>query len=431
MIARRQSRREILKNAAALAAAASAGGVIGRAAAQVKGGTMPSHAQIDAVLSRGTESGEVPGVVAMAATDKGVIYEGAFGRRDLAKGSAMTPDTIFRLASMTKAITSVAAMQLVEQGKLSLEEPIGKILPELASPQVLAGFDASGEPQLRPAKRPITLHLLLTHTAGFAYDIWDTSIQRYIKVTGTPPGSTGKLASLRLPLVFDPGERWEYGINLDWAGRAVEAASGQPLDAYFRQHILGPLGMTDTDYVFSPAQQPRLVTAYQREAGGKLEPIAVETAPPKREFWSGGGGLYSTARDYLVFLQMLLHQGSFNGVRLLRPQTVALMGRNQIGAIDAGILKTAMPERSNNVDFFPGIPCKWGLAYMINTRPGPNGRSAGSLTWAGIYNTYYWLDPHKHVAGVIMTQILPFADYPAVALYGRFERAMYTALEAA
>lgn len=420
-----QNRRDVLKGAAALSVLATIGGVTARAAAPA---TVPSHPEIDAVLRRAAEAHEVPGVVAVAATDKGNFYEGAFGKRDLANGPDMTPDTIFRLASMTKAVTSVAAMQLVEQGKLNLEDPIAKVLPDLASPQVLTGFDASGAPQLRPAKRPITLHHLLTHTAGFAYDVWDPALARYIEVTKTPSGATGKLASLKVPLVFDPGERWEYGINLDWAGRAVEAASGQPLDAYFRDHILGPLGMTDTDYVFSPAQHARLVTAYQRKSDTTYDPIAVEAAPPKREFWSGGGGLYSTASDYLVFLQMLMHQGTYKGVRLLRPETVALMGQNQIGAIEAGILKTANPARSNDVDFFPGIPCKWGLGYMINTLPGPNGRSAGSVTWAGIYNTYYWLDPKKRVAGVILTQILPFADYPAVALYGRFERAVYGAL---
>jgi CubicO group peptidase (beta-lactamase class C family) len=336
----------------------------------------------------------------------------------------MTTGTIFRLGSMTEAMTSVAAMQLVEQGKLTLDEPIAKVLPQLAAPQVLIGFDSGGAPQLRPAKRPITLHHLLTHTAGFAYDIWDPAIQRYIKVTNTPAGITGKLASLNLPLVFDPSERWEYGISLDWVGRAVEAVSGQPLDAYFRDHILGPLGMTDTDYLLSPAQHSRLVTAYQRKSDTAYDPLP-EASPPKREF-----GLYSTAHDYLVFLQMLMHQGSFHGVRLLHPETVALMGRNQIGNINAGILNTANPTRSNDVDFFPGIPCKWGVAYMINTLPGPNGRSADSLTWAGIYNTYYWLDPRKHVAGVVLTQILPFADRPAIALYGRFERAVYDALAA-
>jgi methyl acetate hydrolase len=424
MTRRRHSRREILQATAALTAAASFGATVGRAAA------VQPHAQIDAVLRRATEAKEVPGVVAVAATDKGTLYEGAFGTRDLANGSEMTPDTIFRLASMTKAVTSVAAMQLVEQGRLELDQPIGNVLPELAAPQVLEGFDDSGAPRLRPAKRPITLRHLLTHTAGFGYETWDPDLIRYVKVSGTPSTSTGKLASLRLPLVFDPGDRWEYGINIDWAGRAVEAVSGQPLEVYFREHIFAPLGMRDTDYVISSAQQSRLVTVHQRKPDGSLEPTPAPD-PPWREFWSGGGGLYSTGRDYLVFLQMLLNQGRFNGAQLLRPETVALMGRNQIGDINAGILKTAMPQRSNDVDFFPGIPCKWGLGYMINTEPGPNGRSAGSLTWAGIFNTYYWLDPQKHVAGVILTQILPFADHKAVRLYGEFESAVYDALKAA
>jgi CubicO group peptidase (beta-lactamase class C family) len=423
MISRRQSRREILKTAAAFSAVASIGATFRRAAAQPR-------AAIDAVLRRATDAGEVPGVVAVAANDKGILYEGAFGTRDLAKGPAMTLDTIFRLASMTKAVTSVAAMQLVEQGKLQLDQPAGNVLPELAAPQVLEGFDDSGAPRLRPAKRPITLRHLLTHTAGFGYEVWDPDLIRYVKATGTPSTGTAKLASLRLPLVFDPGERWEYGINLDWVGRAVEAVSGQPLEIYFREHIFGPLGMTDTDYAISSAQQSRLVSAHQRKPDGSLEPTPVPD-PPWREFWSGGGGLNSTGRDYLVFLQMLLHQGRFNGVQLLRPETVALMGQNQIGDINAGILKTANPQRSNDVDFFPGIPCKWGLGYMINTQPGPNGRSAGSVTWGGIYNTYFWLDPQKRVAGVILTQLLPFADHKAVKLYGDFESSVYDALKAA
>jgi len=424
MTKRRHSRREILQAAAAFAAAVSLSANFTRAAAP------QSHAQIDAVLRRAAEAKEVPGVVGMAAFDKGIFYEGAFGTRDLAKGPAMTPDTIFRLASMTKAVTSVAAMQLVEQGRLQLDHPIGNVLPELSAPQVLEGFDDSGAPRLRPAKRPITLRLLLTHTAGFGYEFLNSDLIRFVKVSGTPSTSTGKLASLRQPLVFDPGDRWEYGINLDWVGRAIEAVSGEPLAVYFRDRIFAPLGMSDTDYVISTAQQARLVGAHQRKPDGSLEPIPVPD-PPWREFWSGGGGLYSTGRDYLVFLQMLMHQGSFNGARLLRPETVALMGQNQIGDISAGVAKTAMPLRSNDFDFFPGIPCKWGLGYMINTQPGPNGRSAGSLTWAGIYNTYYWLDPQKRVAGIILTQLLPFADHQTLKLYGEFEAAVYGALKAA
>jgi CubicO group peptidase (beta-lactamase class C family) len=424
MTSRRQTRREFLTATAAISATAL-GGFAERSFAQG-----PQPRQIDAVLRRAVETKDVPGVVAIAANDKGTIYEGAFGTRNLVQGAAMTPDTVFRIASMTKAVTSVAAMQLVEQGKLQLDQPIGGVLPELSAPQVLEGFDEAGAPRLRPAKRPITLHHLLTHTAGFGYEFLNADLIRYVKVSGTPSGSTGKLASLRMPLVFDPGERWEYGINLDWVGRAVEVVSGLPLEVYFRQHIFAPLGMVDTDYVVSSAQQSRVVSVHQRKQDGSLEAIEPKE-PPWREFWSGGGGLYSTGRDYLVFLQMLMHQGRFNGVQLLRPQTVATMGQNQIGDIRAGVAKTAMPERSNDFDFFPGMACKWGLGYMLTPQPGPNGRSAGSLTWAGIFNTYYWLDPQKRIAGVYLTQILPFADPKALALYGAFESGIYGALKAA
>jgi methyl acetate hydrolase len=421
-----RTRRDILVAGAALSATLSLGLGAGRAAQPGQGSTR-SSSPIDAALRRAVDSKDVPGVVALAANGRGIIYEGAFGTRDLAKGPEMTPDTIFRLASMTKAVTSVAAMQLVEQARLSLDQPIGNVLPELASPQVLDGFDDKGEPRLRPAKQPITLRHLLTHTAGFGYEVWDAALVRYVKATGMPSTSTAKLASLRMPLVFDPGERWEYGINLDWVGRAIEAVSGQPLAVYFRQHIFAPLGMSDTDYLMSSAQQTRLVSVHQRKPDGTLEAIAPAD-PAWREFWSGGGGLYSTGRDYIAFLQMLLNQGRFRGAQLLQPKTIALMNQNQIGDISAGILKTTAPTRSNDVDFFPGIPCRWGLGYMISTQPGPNGRSAGSLTWAGIFNTYYWFDPQKRVAGVFLTQILPFADGPAVRAYGEFEKTVYGTL---
>jgi methyl acetate hydrolase len=388
---------------------------------------MQSLAGIDATLSRAVEANEVPGVVALAATETGVLYEGAFGLRDVVDGPAMTHDSVFRIASMTKVVTSVAAMQLVEQGKLQLDEPIGNVLPELAAPQVLEGFDSSGAPRLRPGKRPITLRHLLTHTAGFGYEVWNPELIRYVAATGMPSFMTGKLAALQLPLVFDPGERWEYGINIDWVGLAVERVAGQPLDAYFSAHIFAPLGMTNTGFVPSADQASRLVRVHRRGPDGSLEPITMEM--PQREFFSGGGGLLSTGRDYLAFLQMLLQQGRFNGAELLRPETVTQLGQNQIGNLQLGIMKTALPELSNDVDLFPGVRCGHGLASVVNAQQGPNGRSAGTLTWAGLFNTYYWIDPQKHVAGVILTQILPFADHRAVKLYGEFERRVYDALQ--
>jgi len=391
---------------------------------------MPSVSAIDAVLRRAVDDAEVPGVVALAATGRGVFYEGAFGRCDIATGPAMSLDAIFRIASMTKAVTSVAAMQLVEQGGIKPDEPIARVLPELAAPYVLQGFDASGKPRLRPAKRPITLRHLLTHTAGFGYEMLNRDLIRYVAVTHTPSTSTGKLASLQLPLLFDPGEKWQYGINTDWAGLAVEAASGQTLDVYFRDHIFAPLGMTDSGFAPSAAQSDRVVRVHQRQPDGSIEPIAVDMPPRDPEFWAGGGGLYSTGPDYLTFLRMLLGEGRLDGVQLLRAETVAEMGRNQVGDLTAGEMRTVMPDRSNDFALSPDGSARWGLAYMIDTKTGPNGRSAGSLSWGGMFNSYYWIDPQKQVAAVILTQILPFADPRALALYGAFERAVYAALDA-
>jgi len=422
------SRRDLLKGAVAVATTVGVGTIAVSRRAHAQAGAA-QRGRIDAVLRQAVDAKEVPGVVAMAATDRGLLYEGAFGVRALDKGPAMTLDTVFRIASMTKAITSVAAMQLVEQGKLKLEEPVPNIDPALGAPQVLEGFDAAGTPKLRPAKRPITLRHLLTHTAGFSYEVWDPNTVRYVKASGIPSTATGKVASIRLPLVFDPGDKWEYGVNVDWVGRLVEATSGQSLDAYFRDKIFAPLGMKDSGYVTSDEQRSRQARVHQRQADGTLVPQPLET-PFTPEFWSGGGPLYSTARDYLTFLQMLLHGGSFNGARLLRGETVALMARNHTGDIPAGIMKTENPARSNDVDFFPGAQIRWGLGYMINMQPGPNGRSAGTVSWGGIFNTYYWLDPAKRVTGLIMTQILPFADQRAVKLYGQFERGVYDALNA-
>jgi methyl acetate hydrolase len=385
--------------------------------------------QIDSVLRSAVEAREVPGVVALAASDKGAIYDGAFGVRDLNAGGAMTGDTVFRIASMTKAITSVAAMQLVEQGKLGLDEPVPPVDPALNAPQVLEGFDAAGQPRLRPAKRPITLRHLLTHTAGFTYEWSNPNTQRYVQTTGMLSGSSGKLAALRQPLAFDPGDKWEYGINIDWVGRIVETVSGQPLGDYLRDKICAPLGMSDTGFAPTAEQRARLATVHQRQADGTLVPTAYDF-PIDPEFHNGGGALYSTGRDYLTFLRMLLHDGELNGQRVLRPQTVALINQNQIGDLQAGRLPSLMPERAHDFELFPGMAVRWGLAYMLNSAPGPDGRSVNSLSWAGIFNSYYWLDPARRVAGVILSQFLPFADPAMLRLYGRFERGVYALLEA-
>jgi CubicO group peptidase (beta-lactamase class C family) len=331
---------------------------------------------------------------------------------------------------MTKAVTSTAAMQLVEQGKLQFDEPVGDILPELKSPQLLEGFDASGAPRLRPATRPITLRHLLTHTAGFSYDVWNADIGRYMKHAGVPGIITVKNAALKTPLVFDPGERWEYGTNIDWVGKTVEKVSGQSLETYFREHIFAPLGMADTSFKISPSMRERLVAMHARQPDGSLQPIEFEI-PQEPEFFMGGGGLYSTGPDYLRFVQVFLHEGRFNGAQVVKPETVAMMAQNQIGDIKVGLLKTVQPESSNDAEFFPGMVKKWGLGFMINTEDAPTGRSAGSLAWAGLGNTYFWIDLKQRVGGVILARLLPFADTKVLDLFGQFEAGVYKTARAA
>lgn len=390
---------------------------------------MQSSNQIDQSLRQMSERGDIPGVVAIAGNSKEVLYQGAFGKRDLSKPEQMTTDSVFWIASMTKAITAAAAMQLVEQGKLSLDEPIGKVLPDLAEPLVLDGFDADGTPKTRPAKSPITLRQLLTHTAGFCYDMWNADMVKYMERHGIPGIIGCQEAALKTPLASDPGTRWEYGINIDFAGKAVEAASGMKLDAYLRDHLFAPLGMTDMGFKIKDEQRKRLVAVHARGEDGSLSPIPFEVAQ-EPEFHMGGGGLYGTAADYLKFTQMILNKGRGNGNQVLKPETVAMMGQNHIGDLNVTKLNSAIAFATNDVDLYPGMTKKWGLSFLINTEKTPEGRSAGSLAWAGLANTYYWIDPTRDVCGVILMQVLPFADAKCLEAFAAFERGVYTALGA-
>jgi methyl acetate hydrolase len=367
----------------------------------------------------------IPGIAAAVATRDGVIFEGAVGQKSAGSPAPMTFDSVFRIASMTKAITGAAAMQLVEQGRLALDQPAKQVLPLLGQVRVLSGFDASG-PVMRPPRTDITLRHLLTHTAGFAYDIWNENIARYTKENDIPAMRTAKLAALNVPLVRDPGERWEYGVNIEMAGRMVEAASGIDLETYLQKNILMPLGMRDTSYIARDAWECRLTGVHARKADGTLE-LAASPAIDEatREFFPGGGGLYSTAPDYLRFLRALMNDGELDGARILKSETVALMGENHMGPLNVEPLPTSVPQLSNPVDLMPGIVKKWGLTFLINTDAAPSGRSTGSLAWAGLYNTYYWLDPSAKVAGVFMTQVLPFADATVLQALDAFERAVY------
>jgi methyl acetate hydrolase len=382
---------------------------------------MANTQAISELLQRAADAGDVPGVAVAAVTAGGTIVSAAAGMRDTASGAAMAADTVVWIASMTKAVTGACAMQLVEQDKLSLDGPISAVLPELRSVQVLEGFAANGSPRLRPAQRPITLRHLLTHSSGFVYEIWNADMASYIEKTGTPSIASCMNAALALPLLFEPGERWDYGIGIDWAGKAVEAISGQRLSAYMQQHLLEPLGMKDTGFRIGTAQRERLAKVHVRTPAGF---DATDTELPQQpEFDMGGGGLYSTVGDYLRFARMIMNGGSLDGARVLAPETVATMSSQAMGDLRCVPLKTAAPSVSNDVDFLDGM--QWGLSFLINPEPLPTGRSAGSLAWAGLANSYYWIDPAKRVAGVYATQLLPFCDDKAVRLFQDFESAVY------
>jgi CubicO group peptidase (beta-lactamase class C family) len=388
---------------------------------------MPLPDRADALLSNAVAAGDVPGAVAMATGRDGTLYEGAFGRRLLGQPAGMTLDTVCWLASMTKALTSVAAVQLVEQGRLDLDSPAGRWAPQLGTLGVLEGFDAAGAPRTRPAKRAITLRHLLTHTAGFGYPIWNADIARYQQVTGLPSVGTGKLAALNMPLLFDPGERWNYGIGIDWAGQLIEAAGGMKLGDYLRTALFEPIGMTSTAFKISASMRQRLAKMHQRSPDGALQPNLEFEVAQDPEFEVGGGGLYGTAGDYLKFIRMVLDGGVANGKRIIRPESLRLLTANQMGGLKVNPLKTANPALSNDAEFFPGVPKQWSCCFMINNETAPTGRSPGSLAWAGLGNTYYWIDPAKGIGGVYLSQVLPFVDVKSLPLFLEFEKTVYQA----
>jgi len=359
------------------------------------------------------DAGDLPGVAAAAATDKGVIFEGGVGM--------LRADSVVWIASMTKAVTGAAAMQLVERGKLTLDGPASEVVPELAAKGVLEGFDASGKAVTRKPRRPITLRHLLTHTSGLGYDTWNAGVMKYRRATGIPAVGSCQNAALTTPLLADPGERREYGISIDWAGKMVEAASGQRLDRYMTEKLFTPLGMTDTGFAIGPAQRMRKARMHMRGANGIT---AVDHEIPQMpEFHMGGGGLYSTVIDYLKFTRALLAGGG----PILKAETVRLMAENSMGkGVLCRPLKSQLPAMSTNLDFVDGMT--WGLSFMINPAEFPGRRAAGSLAWGGLANSYFWIDPAKRVTGVWATQLLPFYDPKAVAAFESFERAVYASL---
>ena len=381
--------------------------------------------RIDQVLHDAVESGVVPNVVAMAADRHGPIYEGAAGPRVAGGSDTVTPDTTFRIASMTKMVATTAALQLVEEGKLDLNDPVEKYRPEFANLQVLEGFDGD-TPRLRAPKSKATVRQLASHTSGLTYWFWNEDVTRWEQATGTPNVLSGSEQIFTAPLVADPGTTYEYGISTDWLGRVVEAASDTPLDVYVTEHILEPLGMEHTAFAIGDEQRADLVPIHLRGEDGAWAGTEIDWAP-NPDYWAGGHGLYSTPRDYLRFQRMLLHSGTLDGVQILEHETVDAAFSNQIGSLDFPE-RIATADPASSADFVAGPDFKFGLGLLLNVHDIPGARKRGSGAWAGLFNTHFWVDPRTGVTGAIYSQTLPFVEPPVFGMYADFEKALYASL---
>lgn len=385
-------------------------------------------AAADAILDGLVSSDpRVPGVVAMATDRHRNIYEGAAGVRRLDRPDAMTADTVFAIFSTTKAITGTAALQLVEEGKLDLDAPAKRYAPDIGKLQVIDGFDADGEPKLRAPKRDITTRMLLLHTAGLGYDFFSETYNRLAQEKGQPSVVTASKAALMTPLLFDPGEKWEYGSNIDWCGLVVEGITGKRLGEVFKGRIFEPLGMADTAFGMTDAMRRRAAGMHARGADGSLAPIEFEL-PPEPEVHMGGHGLYGTVGDYMRFIRMWLNDGNGEHGRVLKPETVRMAEKNHLGDKKITPLPGVIKSLSNDAEFFPGSPKSWALSFMVNDEAAPTGRPAGALGWAGLANLFYWIDRQNGFGGFWATQILPFGDPVSFSGYMDFETAFYDGL---
>lgn len=384
-----------------------------------------------AVTEATTDSSRLAGVVAGVTSDEKLISLTAAGVRAVDRPDAMTTDTVFALFSTTKAITATVALQLVEDGTLDLDAPAAEYAPRLGDVAVLEGFDSAGHPRVRAPKSAPTTRQLLTHTAGFGYDFFNESYRRLARDHGVPGTITATRESLATPLLFDPGTAWLYGSNVDWAGLVVEGVTGKRLGEVMSERVFSPLGMSDTSFTLTHDTADRRAVLHHRRDDGSLKPNHRWSMPPEPEIHMGGQGLYSTARDYLTFLRMWLDDGrSDGGDQILRPETIAEAGRDQLGTLSVTPLRSTARNVTENAEFFPGVRKSWGLTAMINDEDAPTGRPAGSLGWAGLANLYFWIDRRNRVAGFWATQIFPFFDRLALNAYLDFETSVYRTLAA-
>ncbi len=377
--------------------------------------------RLQGVLNDAVAADDVPFAVAMTGNADGVTWSGVAG--EAAPGVAAAEDTLFRIFSMTKAVGSTAAMILVDRGKLDFDTPVADILPQFSEVQVLDGFDGD-QPVLRAPTTQATVRHLATHTSGFTYEFWNPDIPKYLEVTEHPSILSGMKVALNYPLTFDPGTRWDYGIGIDWLGQVVEAVDGRRIDAFCQDEIFTPLGMNDTGFEVGESQAARLADVKIRNETGAFELFEL-APPPSPEVYGMGHALYSTAPDYFRFLRMFLNGGQLDGNRVLSEAGVARMLENHIGDIRLPKMVSVAPPLTADVDLFPGIDKTHSFGFMRNEQDVPGMRSAGSQSWAGVCNTHYWFDPSADLAGLIMTQTLPFLEPRFLKVYEAFERGVY------
>ena len=374
---------------------------------------------IQTLLDGAVARGAAHGIAALVVDRNGPLFHHAAGEAN--------EHSMFRNASMTKAVATTGALQLVEQGRLSLDATVESILPEFGQIQLLEGFDGDGQPRLRPPASKATIRQLMTHTAGLGYFFTNEKLLRYLELTGEPSPLSGEKRSLSVPMVNDPGTVWEYGVNTDWLGLVVEKITGQSLGSYLQQHVYAPLGMVDSSFAPSAEQRARLLRVMQRQAGGGLAP-SVHDLPATSEWDAAGHGSYGTIQDYGRFVQAWLNDGA--GV-LAKPATAQMALQNQIGSIQLPeLMKSSVPELSNDVPGLP-VPQNWGLGFHLMQADLPGMRSRGTGDWAGLFNSYYWIDRSKGIGGVLMTQVLPFFDMPVIETLMGFEMAVYQQVGAA
>jgi methyl acetate hydrolase len=380
---------------------------------------------IDNVLREAVDSGGVPHVSAIAAGRDGVIYQGSAGPRAAGESDPVSVDTLFRIMSMTKMPCTVAALQQVERGNLDLDAPVADYCPEFADVQVLAGFDGEA-PQLRAPARQATVKNLITHTTGLGYWFWSEDLVRWEAASGIPNVVAGSSACLSAPMLADPGERFIYGINIDWLGQVVEAVTGVGLDVAIKDGVTGPLGMDQTTFLMNDDQRPNSAPVHVKGEDGNWVAIG-EVLNQSPDYWAGGHGLYGPPSDYIKFERALLRGGELDGVRILQPSTVDAAFTNQIGDLDfPAELPTADPAASCTFGAGPGY--KWGYGLLLNTADIPGMRRAWSGAWAGLCNTHFWVDRTTGICASIYSNFLPFVTPEAVAMYNDFERALYASL---